>query len=338
MLLVKNKWNWLLGSLLVIVPNVNAEETSTSIGSVTPFIIGGSYANVSDFPYFASLYFDRVSDNGTFGNTCGATILDSQHVLTAAHCVMNGYYNLFTTVAIQVQEEASFTAVEAVRAKEFYIHPDYVDSATAKYPNDIAVIKLERALTKVSQGDFVKLAGLADESSYQVDKTAMTIIGHGDTVDYGVMQSDEVSYLEQASVRYVKACSEPNSGKKICIDSVTFLLNGSASYRSGCQGDSGGPLLWNDGSETKQVGITSYGASKCGDTKYPITGVYTEVADYSSWISLVLQGNVSPNNSYSEANRVAYRAQEAATSAGSFNIFVLMSLALFCGVRRKTIS
>lgn len=335
MLLVKNKWNWALLPLMAMAPHVSAEEDT--IGKVTPFIIGGSYANVDDFPYFASLYFDRVSDNGTFGNTCGATILDAQHVLTAAHCVMNGYYNLFTTIAIQVQEEANFTAVEAVRAKEFYVHPDYVNSAAAKYPNDIAIIKLERALTKVSQSDFVKLAGLADETSYQVDKTAMTIIGHGDTVDYGVTQSDEVSYLEKAAVRYFKNCSEPNGDKKICIDSITFMLNGSASYRSGCQGDSGGPLLWNDGSETKQVGITSYGASKCGDTKYAITGVYTEVADYGPWISLVLQGNQAPTNSYSEGDRSAYRAQEASTDAGSIGLISLFLLTLFAGLRRRLI-
>ncbi len=331
---MNNKRNWLLGSLLAIAPNVSAEENAT-IDNVTPFIIGGSYANVNDFPYFASLYFDRVSDNGIYGNTCGASILDSQHVLTAAHCVMNGYYNLFTTIAIQVQEEANFTAVESVRASEFYIHPSYVNSSTAKYPNDIAIVKLERALTKVSQSDFVKLAALADEPSYQVDKTSMTIIGHGDTVDYGITQADEVSYLEQAPVRYVYNCLEPNRDKKICIDSVIFQLNGSDSYRSGCQGDSGGPLLWNDGSETKQVGITSYGASKCGDTQYGITGVYTEVADYTSWIDLVLQGNASPTNTYTEADRAVYRAQEASAAAGSLSMFGLISLALFGGFRRK---
>jgi secreted trypsin-like serine protease len=65
-----------------IIRRRRAESNSTGDHLQPPFqgrVIGGTVANVKQYPFFAALWID-----GSHG--CGASILTKDFVLTAAHC------------------------------------------------------------------------------------------------------------------------------------------------------------------------------------------------------------------------------------------------------------
>ncbi|MER2494883.1 trypsin-like serine protease [Vibrio neptunius] len=252
---------------------------------VTPYIVNGSAADINQFPSFASLYFN---DGSQYGNFCGATVINSQYVLTAAHCIYNeSYTNLHTWVVPQLTDQSQYPSgsFQSSRAKEFYFPDDYVDSKAQRWPNDIAIIKLESPL---NISDYQYLLNTTQNDSYALNNgtNSFKAVGHGliqgNVASSGTLLETSLE-LEDKSV-----CG--STDKQLCFDGVQ---NGS--YKNAvCNGDSGGPVYWHDGGQFVQIGITSFGPETCGDPSQPATGVFTEVYDYNSWISSVISGGQTP--------------------------------------------
>lgn len=293
--------------------------TATS-AELSAQIYNGVDTTTETFPSIATLYYDAIDYSGLYGMYCGATILDEQHVLTAAHCLYDGNGNLnedylvYTSVAIQMENESQFSegSIEIVRASEFYPHSDYVDSSSSSstsWPNDIAIIKLASAIS-VDSSDYVTRAA---SESYRVDGEAMIAVGHGYTED-----GDEDELLQTTLNYEAGECDLGNiSDSQICmtgeLDEETGVRN------STCSGDSGGPLYWlNDDSEYVQAGITSYGWSGCYNEDSDDTSVFTEVVDYKDWIDNVLAGEETPAYTVTDEERDDYDPSE--WSYPDFNI------------------
>lgn len=102
-------------------------------------IIGGSEARVGQFPYMVALILGLPDFGQSF---CGGSIISSQFVLTAAHCmeeaiqinVLAGMHNVFRDTPHYNQ---------AVFPKDFIMHPQY-DTDTLQ--NDIGLIFLIREI------------------------------------------------------------------------------------------------------------------------------------------------------------------------------------------------
>ncbi|USD68064.1 serine protease [Vibrio sp. SCSIO 43136] len=327
------KCQLLLASLIGCALSGAASATD----EVSTFIINGTDATASNYPYFASLYYDTRWMGGYAANYCGATIIDANHVLTAAHCVTDDSVSQYTRIAIQVQSESNPDAVETAWASEFYRHPDYVDSSSVLWPNDIAIIKLATPLS--TAGIAATLGVDADKANYSNSSTNFTIIGHGDTWHNGVNQGDDNDSLEETTVSYYVGCTEPGAvetpTRAICVQGA--IVNGAR--RSGCNGDSGGPLIWQDtaNSQTKVVGITSYGATQCGTTAATISGVYTEIATYTDWINGIVNGSSSQQPDYTVTTDGRTDASYDTTSggAGSLGVLALLGLVGFGALRRR---
>ncbi|MDG3085796.1 serine protease [Vibrio hannami] len=275
-------------------------------------IYNGTEATVDTFPSIATLYYDAIDYTGLYGMYCGATILDEQHVLTAAHCLYDGNgdlnedYLVYTSVAIQMENESQFLdgSVEVIRASEFYPHSDYVDSSSstgASWPNDIAIIKLDSPIS-VSSSDYVVRA--SDDFYRGTDGEPMIAVGHGYT------ENGDEDELLQTTLNY--EAGECDLGdlndSQICmtgeLDEDTGVRN------TTCSGDSGGPLYWFDGDEYVQAGITSYGWSGCYNANSDDTSVFTEVVDYQTWIASVLAGNEAPSYTVTEEDREDYEQED----------------------------
>ncbi|WP_168796975.1 trypsin-like serine protease [Vibrio sp. H11] len=298
---------WVAGSALFwslgLASGVQADS------EVSTYIVNGENTTISAYASFASLFynsigFPRESDNGQYGQRsfCGATMLDSTHVLTAAHCLydedgeLNYEYMLYTTVG-QATNEADYALYgTTVRAEQFFIHPNFQDTASSLWANDIAIIKMESTLnpqgTVARPNDESYRLG-SDGSDNDTNDYAFKIVGHGN-IETDI---DGTSQLQVADMTYVPNDTCDNglsllSNKQICFkgastDPDTNLDSGT------CQGDSGGPVYWDSGNGLIQVGITSFGPARCGVgfSGSDVTAVFTEIYDYRNWIDRVLAGS-----------------------------------------------
>ncbi len=218
------------------------------------YIVNGSTASVTEFSDFASLFYDRIDYDGVYGTSpyCGATMLTTQYVLTAAHCIFDGNGNadenkmLFLSVVPQLQNESDFPngSIERVMASEFYYRSDYSDSSSDLWANDIAIVKLESAVNIDAVNDVITRPTAANVTIYQVNTETFEAIGHGNT-STGYDGSDsllktDLTYVDTATCQSGIGYSAVTSSQ-ICFTGSYNNANGL--YNSTCSGDLGAGIL-----------------------------------------------------------------------------------------------
>ncbi|GIA94521.1 GlyGly-anchored extracellular serine protease VesA [Vibrio cholerae] len=324
------KWLWLL---LLLTTRVSAVE-------ISPYIVNGTNANVANYPSFASLAIYISPYQYSSGTYCGATVLNSRYILTAAHCIYgNSYTMLYTVVVPQLEDESQFPNgnVQFARAAEFYYPDNYVDSSAVYWPNDIAIIKLESDL---NVSNFVGALNSSINNSYDVNGTYKAI-GHG-YVNGNVAGGPRL--LETTLTFVPFATCSAYYGANLQASQICFTGPNIGGYRnSTCSGDSGGPVYLDSGSGYVQIGITSFGPSTCGNPALPVTSVFTEVSDYYSWILRVMNGLETPKYYVTESNGVRQLVAGGTTvspvtssdSGGSSTGLALLVLGLLMVLRNK---
>ncbi|ASK54038.1 serine protease [Vibrio tarriae] len=326
------KWLWLL---LLLTMRVSAVE-------ISPYIVNGTNANVANYPSFASLAIYISPYQYSSGTYCGATVLNSRYILTAAHCIYGDSYAMLYTVAIpQLQDESDYPNgnVQFARGSEFYYPDSYVNSSSVYWPNDIAIIKLESDL---NVSNFVGVLNSSINNSYDVNGTYKAI-GHG-YVNGNVAGGTRL--LETTLTFVPFATCSAYYGANLGSGHVCFTGVQSGSYRnSTCSGDSGGPVYWESGSGYVQIGITSFGPSTCGNPALPVTSVFTEVSDYYGWILRVMNGLETPKYYVTESNgvrqlivgRTTAAVVSESSSGGSVSFLVAFILGILMIIRRNNL-
>ncbi len=307
----------LLGAATVLTP------LKASAADIITNIVNGSVISQSEHPDFVALFIDSIGINSGYtamystASYCGGTILDDTHIMTAAHCVVSlGNSNLFAVVVTDLDRESDYpygiSNSQRYRVANFYYPDDYQHSSTQLYPNDIAILELETSISSYTAVNLPSDAGVSGSTSndetYRSSSESFIAIGNGNT-ETGEDDSDE---LLQTSLNYVSNTTCANTfsngdnltSSQICFDgdysSATGLKNAT------CQGDSGGPVYWETGGSYYQVGITSFGPQTCGDSSLNVTSVFTEVADYQTWITSVINGNETPKLTVTDQDRIDY--------------------------------
>ncbi|TRY90617.1 hypothetical protein DNTS_003685, partial [Danionella cerebrum] len=241
-----------------------------------PRIIGGVEATLGRWPWQVSLYYnDR--------HICGGSIITSQWIVTAAHCVHNYrlpqvpswvvYAGILTSNSAKLAQYQGF-AVERIIYNKNYNH--------RTHDNDIALVKLRAPL---NFSDTIRPVCLPQFDHDLPGGTQCWISG------WGYTRPDDVNIPE-----VLKEAPVPLISTKKCNSSCMY--NGEitarmlcAGYTEGkvdaCQGDSGGPLVCQDESVWRLVGVVSWGTG-CAEPNHP--GVYTKVAEFLSWIYEVIEG------------------------------------------------
>ncbi|WP_269748237.1 trypsin-like serine protease [Enterovibrio coralii] len=142
----------------------------------------------------------------------------------------------------------------------------------------------------------------------------------GRSVSTNTLQKADVSAISDAS----------------CASSWGTTVSGVSDYQSkffcaqesgigACNGDSGGPLIWYDPSRSGDsdggatlIGLVSFGAAaQCASPSFP--DVYTQVANYLSWISSCQAGSCAASTSV---------ASTSGGGGGSFSPVALAALLL----------
>ncbi|MEZ8792667.1 trypsin-like serine protease [Vibrio splendidus] len=335
-----------LGLLAPLIYTSSVMATENSVESppntgVTPYIVNGSNASVTEFPSMASLFIDRIDYDGVYstGPYCGATILDNYHVLTAAHCIYDDENaQLFTVVVPQLQDTSLFPSggVQKVRVSDVYYRSDYSDLEANLLPNDIAILKLESSLGLTSSSE----TEIPDFATYRDINNSFVAVGHGNTKS----GEDNTTLLQKVNLTYVDTINcKAVFGALVTDKQICFNGNGpdNGLYGGTCQGDSGGPVFWKNGATYEQVGITSFGPRVCG-AGIGVTSVFTEIYDYKDWITDVTNGVIDNVETVqftaTEAKRVALAGRSSSSgsgsSGGSVSFGLLAALMLLGGFRR----
>ncbi|MDK0675403.1 trypsin-like serine protease, partial [Clostridium perfringens] len=97
------------------------------------YIVSGRPAANCEFPSIVSL---SITKNGRVF-LCGGTLLDSTHVITAAHCVASGVTSINVYMGSIYNRIPKF--VDAV--KKIAVHPSFYTSAKSLH-NDVAMLTL----------------------------------------------------------------------------------------------------------------------------------------------------------------------------------------------------
>jgi secreted trypsin-like serine protease len=311
----------LLTLLTLVTTSVNANESvdsellvqaeSDQI-EIAPRIIGGTVADSNEFKFYARLL---ATDYQTvYYHLCGATLLNEQYVLTAAHCVdveKTGFAKENLAIVVDNADFSGVTSSEFKEIDSIYIHPAYDADGLI---NDIAIIKLTLKVTE--DVEFISIP-TDDDKLYYEQLATMSVTGLGYIDNIGTppetLLTTEVKLLSDTQCsdlvfsKFKKVFIASNS---LCVIPITG--NGS------CAGDSGGPLTYVDSDgKNKQTGLVSYGGATCAEEGIPT--VYTELYGYSEWIKNTINGYVVSNTS----------------SGGSLNYVFLLMLFSVTGFRRK---
>lgn len=226
-------------------------------------IVGGEHAAESEFPWVVRL-----------SNGCSGTLIESRHVLTAAHCVRRsgtdhsivataGSSDLYSPSAVDVP------SVRVHRARGF-------DSVTEG--DDWAVVELARPVD-------LPVVQLPEDSS--LDDGTFTVVGWGATSENRPAQQ---RHLRKVQVPFVPddTCEKLYRRNEYGFVPSDMICAGDT--RNGgedsCQGDSGGPLLRRSDNRWIQVGIVSWGL---GCAREDAPGVYAQVSTFRRDIKQVVE-------------------------------------------------
>ncbi|CAN7976617.1 unnamed protein product, partial [Ixodes persulcatus] len=109
----------------------------------TSQIVGGEMAAPLEFPWQISLRLLNVTANYDKGHYCGGSIINAQHVMTAAHCVLGGIPEQYAVVVGEQHINVEDPTEERIGVQNITVHPLY-DPDTFVY--DYSILKLNKTL------------------------------------------------------------------------------------------------------------------------------------------------------------------------------------------------
>nr|XP_012215619.1 PREDICTED: trypsin-1-like [Linepithema humile] len=232
-------------------------------GGISNRIVGGKITIPHIFPWVIALF--------NKGNLhCGGTLINSQYVLTAGHCVKwTNHADISVGLGMHDIENKNEGYVASI--DKIILHKDF-ESDYLHDTNDIALIRLKDPVTF---DENVRPACLPHKGTDYTEHN-VKVTGWGRVTTSGGASK----FLRQATLKVMSwaACRNTSFG-----DHLTESML--CAYRDdidACQGDSGGPLLYErtDG-KYEVIGIVSWGIG-CANRGIP--GVYVKNTDYLNWI------------------------------------------------------
>uniref|UniRef100_A0A194AK31 Peptidase S1 domain-containing protein n=1 Tax=Pinctada fucata TaxID=50426 RepID=A0A194AK31_PINFU len=206
-------------------------------------------------------------------HTCGGVLINSQSILTAAHCVSGRMFTNRWNVKLGAHDRFnSATGEQVFGVSSIKHHPSYNSNT---FENDVAIIRLDKEVQESQSILPVCVATALPNAGTNCTTTGWGTLSSGGSLSTVLMQVNVPLVDHNTCNNYYQSYGGIDESTMVC-----------AGYESGgkdsCQGDSGGPLVCkNSEAQWDVVGITSWGVG-CAWEKYP--GVYAKVSTFYSWI------------------------------------------------------
>lgn len=197
---------------------------------------------------------------------CTGTLIDRRFVLTASHCLdkmATGAVQVYFGVAAKpdMMDEKKLIKSESLLMHENYIlesvELDRDTGYTEEAVNDIALLELAEEAPK----EAVVVPMVKPGKKIKKD-TAIILAGFGVTDP----RSDALGELRRVETTY---------GGELKTKEVEIHRG----EKNSCSGDSGGPLYVQQDGHLEVLGVLSRGDEFC-----VLTGIYTDVREFSDWI------------------------------------------------------
>ncbi|KAJ8704802.1 hypothetical protein PYW08_012122 [Mythimna loreyi] len=249
---------------LPLLPSADGREFNVSDCTPVnvPLIIGGTEANIRDFPHMALVGWMKIQEPG-YSWKCGGSLISDRYVLTAGHCAYQDKdANVESGLPHAVQLGSSFLddpGALVVKISAVIKHPKY---KMRRSYHDVALIKM---VSKVRFSEVIRPACLGFPPP---EGRSVIATGWGRT-EYGGDHSYQLRSVS-LSVWNMRECQNIWGTSLKLPNGVTpesHMCAGDTG-KDTCQGDSGGPAQIQDGCLWRVVAVTSYGRS-CGAPDTP---------------------------------------------------------------------
>ncbi|XP_063001507.1 chymotrypsin-like elastase family member 2A [Elgaria multicarinata webbii] len=240
-------------------------------------VVGGAEARKYSWPWQVSLQY---LSGTAWKHTCGGTLIESNWVMTAAHCIGSRTYRVYLGKHDLSKSESGSVAISP---KKIIVHPKWNPSRVSD-GNDIALIKLSEHVTL---SDKIERACLPKANSILSNNSPCYVTGWGRLITNGplpdVLQQGRLLVVDYAT------CSQSSWWGSTVKRSM--VCAGGDGVISSCNGDSGGPLNCKNSSGKWEVhGVVSFGSALgCNYRRKP--SVFTRVSDFNDWIADVSFGS-----------------------------------------------
>jgi len=216
-----------------------------------------------------------ITSRGRSRPWCGGTIINSQFILSAAHCFekrRNPSEMLISLGDLDWSKSGEWPKM-TVPVQSILLHPKFRKGALYNY--DFAILKLERPID-FSAYDWIRPACLPDREDNYYENLTAKVSGWGWTNPDFSSQSQR---LQEVGVKIMSGeeCVDKYNKNEITDKMICAQSPGA----DACYGDSGGPMTVMTRGRRVLVGVVSWGR-ECARDKWP--GVYSRVDSVLDWL------------------------------------------------------
>ncbi|XP_053699312.1 trypsin-like [Sabethes cyaneus] len=240
-------------------------QTVAAQTELNPLIIGGTPALLGDFPAYVGIHIGQPQTL-----FCGGTILNTNHILTAGSCVLDGQNQLraanqfaFRSGIVVIDAGAATGAIERV-----FVHPQYNPFT---FENDIAVLRIVGSFNfPLVPNPNIAPAELQDR--IVAENSDCQAVGWNWQPNVPNQALQQLNVIVHQRV----ACNALFNGM---IQNSMLCVRTANQNQALCLPNRGGGLYCNG----RLTGIVSFGLG-CGTNTTETATVFTQVRYYQPWI------------------------------------------------------